>query len=144
MGATKGIVVASFIMFTLQFFSSLVLGRVFCGWLCPAAGIQEACFSICDRPVKTGRADLIKWLIWIPWITIIIVTFAKAGGFKSIQPLYMFENGISVDEPQAYIMYFFIVGVFILLSNSRQEGFLSLWLLDGAFYDNRQKNPQSF
>jgi ferredoxin-type protein NapH len=116
MGAAKGIVVASFIIFTLQFLSALILGRAFCGWLCPAAGIQEACFTVRDNPVRTGRADWINWLIWIPWIAVIILTFAKAGGFKSVQPLYMFENGISVDEPQAYIMYFFVVGIFILLS----------------------------
>ncbi|MBN2181690.1 MAG: 4Fe-4S binding protein [Sedimentisphaerales bacterium] len=116
MGAAKGIVVASFIMFTMQFLSALVLGRAFCGWLCPAAGIQEACFSVQDKTVGTRRADWIKWLIWIPWIAIIIMTFTKAGGLKSVKPLYMFENGISVNEPQAYIMYFFVVGIFILLS----------------------------
>ena len=116
MGAAEGIIVASFIMFAIQFLSALFLGRAFCGWLCPAAGLQEMCFSANDNKVKTGKADWIKWMIWIPWISIIIITFVKAGGFHSIRPLYMFENGISVDEPMAYILYFTVVGVFVILS----------------------------
>jgi polyferredoxin len=115
-GATKGIVVAGFITFTLQFLSALIFGRAICGWLCPAGGLQEACFQACEKPVRIGKADWIKWLIWIPWIMIIIVFFIRAGGFNSVHPLYKFENGISVDEPGAYIIYFIVVGIIVLLS----------------------------
>lgn len=34
-GAAKGIINGSFMTFSLQFLSSLFLGRGFCGWLCP-------------------------------------------------------------------------------------------------------------
>jgi polyferredoxin len=39
--ADKGIINGSFIMFALLFVSSLVLGRGFCGWVCPAGGCQK-------------------------------------------------------------------------------------------------------
>jgi len=39
--AAKGIINGSFIMFALLFVSSLVLGRGFCGWVCPAGGCQK-------------------------------------------------------------------------------------------------------
>jgi polyferredoxin len=34
--SSKGIINGSFVVFTLLFFSSLLLGRGYCGWLCPA------------------------------------------------------------------------------------------------------------
>ena len=64
--ANEGIINGSFIMFGLLFFSSLVLGRAFCGWVCPGAGCQEAIFQANDR--KVTRGNFIKWMIWILWI----------------------------------------------------------------------------
>lgn len=49
-GAFKGIVVGSLFIFALQFVSALVLGRGFCGWVCPGAGLQEPCFKANPRP----------------------------------------------------------------------------------------------
>ena len=61
MGAAQGIVVASLMVFAMQFLSALIFGRAFCAWLCPEAGLQEACFPIRDRRVKVDKADRIKW-----------------------------------------------------------------------------------
>ncbi|NPV02029.1 MAG: 4Fe-4S binding protein [Brevinematales bacterium] len=36
MGGIGGIITGSFMMFAAQFAHSLVLGRAFCGWVCPA------------------------------------------------------------------------------------------------------------
>jgi ferredoxin-type protein NapH len=40
-GAMSGIVNGSLVMFGLMFVSSLFLGRAWCGWVCPGAGMQE-------------------------------------------------------------------------------------------------------
>lgn len=64
--SAKGIVNGSFIVFSLLFFSSLFLGRGFCGWVCPAGGCQEAILLARTRKVNSG--DFIKWIIWIPWM----------------------------------------------------------------------------
>ncbi|MBE0695344.1 MAG: 4Fe-4S binding protein, partial [Anaerolineaceae bacterium] len=71
-GASQGIVNGSLVMFSLMFLSSLFVGRLWCGWLCPVGGLSEFCFPIQDKPVKGRQIDWIKWLIWIPWIGIII------------------------------------------------------------------------
>jgi len=47
--AAKGIINGSFIIFSLLSLSSLVLGRGFCGWVCPAGGCQEALFPARKR-----------------------------------------------------------------------------------------------
>ncbi|MHB0976320.1 MAG: 4Fe-4S binding protein [Candidatus Aquicultorales bacterium] len=64
-GASKGIVVGSFLTFALLFLSSLVLGRAFCGWVCPGAGVQEAFFQVQGKKHKGGKRDWVKYAIWI-------------------------------------------------------------------------------
>ena len=65
-GTAKGIITGSFIVFSFMFLSSLFLGRAFCGWLCPGAGLQETCFAVRDKRVTKG--NWIKYLIWVPWV----------------------------------------------------------------------------
>jgi polyferredoxin len=55
-------------------------------------------------------------LLWVPWISIIVVMVILAGGFHVVNPLYLTETGISVSEPAGYVLYFTIVGLFVILS----------------------------
>ncbi len=50
-GASEGIITGGLIVFLL-FISSLFLGRLCCGWLCPAGGLQEIYFNINDKHVN--------------------------------------------------------------------------------------------
>jgi len=106
-GVAEGIIVGSFILFTLQFLSSLVLGRAFCGWVCPGAGLQDTCALARDRRIKGG--NWFKYVLWAPWIGIIVFPAIQAGGLRSIDPIYMTKYGISVLDPQNLIVYFFFV-----------------------------------
>jgi len=51
------VVNGSFIMFLLMLISSFVLGRAFCGWVCPGAGCQEAIFLARDKKIMKGNFD---------------------------------------------------------------------------------------
>ena len=42
-GAYQGVVNGSLVMFGLMFISSLLLGRLWCGWACPAGALGEIC-----------------------------------------------------------------------------------------------------
>lgn len=110
--ASKGIVNGSFIIFLLLFMSSLFLGRAWCGWLCPAAGCQEAIFLSRDKKIKRG--DIIKWIIWVPWIGTIIYFAFKAGGYSKIDFLYMTKFGLSIGNVYALITYFFVLLLLIV------------------------------
>ena len=116
MGAAEGIVAGSFIAFVLMFLFSLVFGRLFCGWICPGGGLQEACMIINSNAVRSGKADMIKYLIWAPWMVLIIVFFIRAGGIDEIDPFYHITGGISVAQPGDYVIYYFFVGLTVLLS----------------------------
>jgi ferredoxin-type protein NapH len=115
-GASKGIVSGSLIMFGLMFISSLFLGRAWCGWVCPGAGMQEIVELVNNRPVNGRKIDWIKWAIWIPWVGIIVWAVIYAGGYHRINFLHLTETGISVDEPMKYITYYMVVLLFVGLA----------------------------
>ncbi|HIJ79929.1 MAG: 4Fe-4S binding protein [Desulfobulbaceae bacterium] len=109
----KGIINGSFVIFILLFFSALLLGRGYCGWLCPGAGCQEAIFLARDKKVTKG--DWLKWLIWTPWISSIIVSAISAGGYNKIDFCYMTTHGFSIGDIQSLISYFFVLLLLIVL-----------------------------
>jgi len=115
-GAMQGIINGSFILFGLMFLASLFLGRLWCAWACPAAGLQEACFAANDRPTRGGKLDWIKWGIWVPWIGLIAYAALSAGGYTSVNFFHLTENLVSVDEPFKYVTYYMVVGTIFLLS----------------------------
>lgn len=106
----NGIISGSFIVFSLMFISSLFLGRAYCGWICPANGVQEQIMEIKDKKVKKG--NIIKWIIWIPWISFIIVIAIKNGGYKEIDPFYRTVYGFSMSNIIALFTY---LGVLVLI-----------------------------
>ena len=55
MGASEHVINGSFIVFTIMFIASMFLGRVWCGWLCPAGGLQECVARINNKPPKQGK-----------------------------------------------------------------------------------------
>jgi polyferredoxin len=115
-GAFRGIINGSFIVFLLLFLSSLFFGRLWCAWLCPAAGLQETCFFINGKPTRGGKYNYIKWGIWILWVSIIVIMAISASGYQTVNFFHLTDSGISVDRPFAYIIYYAVVGTFLILS----------------------------
>lgn len=115
-GAAQGIVAGSFLFFGALFVSGLVLGRAYCGWACPGAGLQEACMAVQGKRARTGRLDWIKYFIWVPWIGGIAAAAASAGGLHTVDPLLQTTYGISIAEPSAYIIYYFFLALIVILA----------------------------
>jgi polyferredoxin len=115
-GSARGVITGSFLVFALMFASAIFLGRLWCAWVCPGAGLMEAAFMVNNRPAPGGRLNWIKWFIWVPWVTLIVVAAVSAGGYRSAQPLYMTETGISVDAPLKYITYYLVLALILLPS----------------------------
>ncbi|NYT08932.1 MAG: 4Fe-4S binding protein, partial [Methanosarcinales archaeon] len=64
-GASQGVATGGLIVFVLLFISSLLLGRLWCGWLCPGGGLQEIYILLNDKNVRTGRMNLLKYPIFL-------------------------------------------------------------------------------
>jgi polyferredoxin len=111
MGASEGIVTGSLLVFAALFFSSLFVGRVFCGWICPAGATQELCMMVRKKGFKNGKKNLIKYAIWAPWISIIAVMFFQAGGVKAVDPLYQTYYGISISDIYSLVIFVAIAGL---------------------------------
>lgn len=120
-GGFRGIVNGSAIVFASMFAGSLVFGRLWCGWACPAAGLQEPLLRVNNRRVGR-RADAVKWLIWVPWIALVVFAVVRAGGYHAVDPLYGTVGGISVagdaERPviAAFVIYFLVVLLFFGLA----------------------------
>ena len=110
--AAQGIVNGSFIVFLLLFASALLLGRAFCGWVCPAAGCQEALFQA--RDWKVTRGNFIKWIIWVPWICAIVYLAFRRGGYERADFLYETTYGFSVADLSSLIVYFVVLFLLIV------------------------------
>lgn len=110
----KGIINGSFILFSLMFLSALVVGRAFCGWICPAGGCQEAIFLARTRKVKRG--DFIKWIIWIPWIGAIVILAIRNRGYKEVDFFYQTTSGLSIANVYALIVYLVVLLLIVALA----------------------------
>jgi len=120
-GASQGVINGSWISFALMFVSALFLGRGWCGWVCPAGGLQEACMAALDKKVRGPWADRVKWLIWSLWILLIAVLVVQAGGYVRVNPFHLIEDNLSPTQPASIyiyyaIKYFMVVGLIVSLS----------------------------
>ncbi len=109
---SEGIINGSFILFSLLFLSSLILGRAFCGWVCPAAGCQEVITNV--REKRVIKDNWIKWVIWLPWISAIIVMAVRNHGYDKVNFLYQTTYGFSINNIYSSITYVFVLLLIVL------------------------------
>lgn len=112
-GAMVGIVAGSLLLFAALFLTATVSGRAWCGWLCPMAGLSDFCLSINDNSVNVKRLRIIRYSVFVVWAGVLVAMFVLAGGIKGINPLHLTENGISVDAPLKYIVYYGVLLLFL-------------------------------
>ncbi len=144
--ASLGTANGSFIAFALMFLASLLLGRLWCGWLCPGAGLQEACFRANSRRVG-GRINLLKWAIWIPWVAAIAMVATSAGGYRTVDPLYQMENGLWPDRPGALAILLLVVALFAvpsLLLGKRAGCHALCWMAPFMILGRRLRNTAAW
>jgi len=112
-GAGMGIVTGGLVVFALLFISSLVVGRLWCAYLCPSGGLQEGCSLALRWPLRTKKADLLKYLVFLGIFGSLGYAIWSSGGLKTIDLLYRTENGISILATGGVAM--FLGPVFIIL-----------------------------
>jgi polyferredoxin len=117
-GAAVGIVNASLIVFGLMFVAALLVGRLWCGWACPGAAVQELCRPLNDNSGPQGRWNWTKWVIWVPWVAAILFVVYRAGGYRGVDFFYNLEGGLTALQqgPTWVIVYYAVVAVFVGLA----------------------------
>jgi ferredoxin-type protein NapH len=122
--ASKGIISGGLVVFALLFLSSLVLGRLWCGYLCPSGGLQEIFNLALKRPLRTKKLDWFKYLIFLWIYGSIALAIWSAGGLKTIDLLYRTQNGISILAAGGVIAFLgpvVIIMIFTLIFGKRGE-----------------------
>jgi len=153
-GAAQGVINGSLAMFALMFVSSLFLGQLWCGWVCPAAGLQEMVEPVNRKAVSGHKIDWIKWVVWIPWISLITWLALRAGGYQRIDLLLNTQNGISLagtaERPIvfAYVIYYGVIAlIFGLAAFVGRRGFchtvcwMAPFMMIGRWLRNRLPWP---
>lgn len=106
----------SFFVFMAMLIFSIFAGRIWCGYFCPAGGLQEYCATINEKPAKQGWKNQIKYILWIIWIIVIISIFLIGSNPVTINFFYMTKYGISIHEVMHYIIYYVVLIVLFLPS----------------------------
>lgn len=115
-GIASGVVSGSIMVFGLQFLASLVLGRAFCGWVCPAGAVQELVGLVKGRVVNRRMLGRIKWAIWAPWVIALVFFALRAGGVRRVDFTYQTWHGISVTDMPGLIAFVSVAGLFLVLA----------------------------
>jgi len=112
MGAFEGVIAGSVLLFAALFASSVFLGRLWCGWLCPGGALQDLVCPLNGR--RPGRrADSVKYFIWAVWFGSMIFILLESWGNLRLRPLFMTEGFVSVDEPYKFLIYYIVVLVLL-------------------------------
>lgn len=110
----KGVVNGSFLVFAAMFVLSILFGRLFCAYLCPAGGLQECVFAICGKEPKQGWRNKIKYVIWSVWILAVAVCYISNKKEIRIDFWFETEHGISVSGIQSYVIYYGILCLILI------------------------------
>lgn len=108
MAGSENVLAGDAIIFLMMFAAALFLGRLFCGWVCPGAGLQELLFKVRSKPASK-RFDFMKFMIWAPWLILYLYVVWSHGGFKRVDFFYQTNHGISVSSFPALFNFIFVV-----------------------------------
>jgi len=115
-GLSNGVIAAGLIFWVLAFAVTFIVGRAFCGYLCPLGAEQE----IIDRVVKTDLRAVpylryVKYLLAALWVGGAVFLAAGSGGLV-LDPLYGLGSGLPPWSAAMYaFLYAMTIGVFILV-----------------------------
>ena len=88
MASAAGVAGGTVIVYASLVVSTLVLGRAFCGWVCPGCGVQELVALKVRRPVRRREADRVKWIVAAALFGAATVVAVRAGGLHSVDPFF--------------------------------------------------------
>lgn len=124
MGSAEGVATGSLLLYIVLFLLSLVVARLWCGWLCPMGAWQEICSPVIKHTVKEGWRNWIKYGVTVLWLGLIAYAFFKAGGIRAVDPFYGTVNGISISSFQVLMIVGIIFTIiFIIAYLTGRRGF---------------------
>lgn len=112
--AFQHILNGSFWVFLSMLVFSMFAGRAWCGFLCPAGGLQECLSRSNNNPAMGGWRNNIKYVIWSLWMIGLAVTYILGKNDFSVDFFYMTDHGVSVTEIYNYVIYYGVLFILVL------------------------------
>lgn len=116
MGLSEKIITGSFIVFALLMVTSIFSGRLFCSTICPAGAMQDIMINRQFSPLKRNFYRYFKWGVFTIWMAVMILLVSQVGLPEEVDPLYQTAKGISIHQPMGYIIYYAVIGLFLILA----------------------------
>jgi len=116
MGAMQGIATGSMLLFIANFILSLVVARLWCGWLCPMGAWQEICSPVMKHTVQDGWRNKVKYVVTAVWLAVLAYFFIGAGGIRSIDPFFGTQNGLSITSLAPLIVVIVIFSILFVIA----------------------------
>jgi len=113
--AFNGVVAGSVILFVLLLVTAIFFRRAWCSYLCPVSAIADYSEKINNRNVNIKRLRIIRYSIFGIWFTALLVGFIVSSNIV-INPFYMTESIISIDEPFKFFTYYAVLFTLIILT----------------------------
>jgi ferredoxin-type protein NapH len=115
-GLANGVVAAALIFWILIFLLTFIIGRAFCGYICPMGAEQE----LIDRAVRTELRTVphlrnLKYFLAILWVggAVFLATGARE---LAMNPLYQIGTGLPPWTAATYAFFYAMtIGVFLLV-----------------------------
>lgn len=128
MGAAQGIATGSMLLIIANFILSLVVARLWCGWLCPMGAWQEICSPLVKYTVQDGWRNAIKYGVSALWLALLAYLFMSAGGIRAIDPFFAMENGLAINSLSTLIVVAVIFAImFIVAYLAGRRGFCHMF-----------------
>lgn len=116
LGASRGVINGSAIVFGILFLFSLIGSRLFCGWLCPGGAIQEQTANANDRQWNSKAKNISKYVIWVVWLSAIVFLWVRHWPLSAD---FLFAAGIELHIIIIYFAVTTIIYLFALLTGKR-------------------------
>ena len=116
----------SMVVFGVMTLTALALGRLFCGWVCPAGGLGEALFAV-QNGKANNRFNGTRSLVWVPWVAVVVLVTLQSGGIERVDVLYQTDHGVSLTTVGGMgpdiIFYVVLALIFVLSLTAGKRGF---------------------
>lgn len=114
-GAAEKIMAGDVMLFGGLFVLSFFIGRLFCGWICPAGALQDYCSEVNKKPAS-NKYNWIKMVQFIPWILFFVYLVIYFGGFTQFDFFYKRALGVSLAGFGEWVMYIMTVAIVIIMA----------------------------
>ncbi|MNB63355.1 putative electron transport protein YccM [compost metagenome] len=113
-GLFHGVLAGAFFVWAGFFLSGLIAGRAACAYICPYGGLQTALDEWTHKPLRPiTHLKPVRYVLAVIWLAFILYPLLKSAGVLQVQPLYLTEGIVSVDNWGKAV---FMVVLVVLLS----------------------------